>query len=238
MSIFIDTLTGTVTDALEDECESDDEKADILARVIDSLTHYRNDLTGTPPAAYRATADRAGLGVMADVLDVVADRENVSGAVLAALTVEQLTDLYTCVVEPAIDRLERSLLDEPGQPGHAFHRLTVYRTADGRDAHIVLTGSDDLDADDYRPVTNSDGHVRLAYLSDDGTEAPVLETTYGWADPATLTSRPEVTFSPDTRRCTITTTDAVYVLEMDGDIPTILRNGRVVGTLSLDDSTS
>lgn len=255
MSIFIDTLTSAVTDGIEDTCESPDEKADCLERVIDSLTSYLNDLTGASAPAYRATAARAGLGVMGEVLDVVADRETVDPDVLAALTVAQVTDLYAAAVEPAIDTLEQALLADPSTPPdttpdttpdtapgtapdedvHGLEALNVYRTSSGRDAYVVFSGGDDTS---FSPVTNSDGQVRLAYLASDGTVPDALNTEYGWADPATLTPRPKVAFSEDSRRCTINTTDGVYVLEMDGDIPTVSKNGQLVGTLSLDDSAS
>lgn len=111
MSLFIDTLVETVTDGVEDTCETHDEKVDALESVIHALTLHLRDLTGKTEPAYRRTAAVAGLGVAAGMLEVVADREAVTAEALDALTPEDVTHLYDAFIGPAVDRIEQHLLD-------------------------------------------------------------------------------------------------------------------------------
>ena len=54
----------------------------------------------------------AGLETMADILDIVRNREEVLDARLEELTADDITDMYDSWVGPAVDGIERSLLGD------------------------------------------------------------------------------------------------------------------------------
>lgn len=53
-----------------------------------------------------ATAKEAGLGIMAEVITVLADREVIPEKVLADLDADDLTDYYNSFIGPAIDAIQ------------------------------------------------------------------------------------------------------------------------------------
>lgn len=63
-----------------------------------------------PFSAVEAACAEAGLQVMAQVLSIVAEREEVPMETLAALTPEEIYDLYEGWIGPAVDKVENSLL--------------------------------------------------------------------------------------------------------------------------------
>ena len=62
-------------------------------------------------AKIQATCAEAGLEVMAEVLSIVWNREEVPVEVLTGLDASQVSDLYEMFVGPAVDRVEAYLLN-------------------------------------------------------------------------------------------------------------------------------
>lgn len=98
----VDHLYDAVLTAVDDTAGTG--RAALLHGLAARLTRYADCLDNDPCYV-------AGLRVVREVLDVVADRETVPAARLDALTPDDVVDLYAAHVEPAVDGIEGALLD-------------------------------------------------------------------------------------------------------------------------------
>lgn len=123
--VEVTTFVAEGPDTLDDgalviQVDTDPQRADLRLRVNvndgtvwdgrpeGGITYPTGAASG--PAGYGATCLAAGLPVMAGILDAIADRGEVPLHLLRALDAEQIGDLYTDMIAPAIDDVEQSLL--------------------------------------------------------------------------------------------------------------------------------